>query len=148
MKIITILLFALVCLSDAAEIIISELDAKKEERRDRAFENWIPVAEGQRQFDELNKEGRFPIFSERNGGKLREIFVDKPDGLAYWTWGSMTDDELIRKHQKYTSEGFVLLTIALQDGKYWATWINPSNERKIVRHLKRYGISQATINTD
>ena len=137
----------------AAEIQVSKLDESKSERREKAFEDWIPVAEMQVQFETLNAEGRFPVYSEREGGKVREIFVEKPEGLAYWAWGSMDEKELLKKHKTYMGEGFVLVSLGLRpesDGelKYWGIWVNESLERKVMRDLKRLGISQASIELD
>ncbi|WPJ96056.1 hypothetical protein SH580_21815 [Coraliomargarita algicola] len=153
MKKLILLFLAAMTSCFAADITLSQLDESKAERREKAFENWIPVAESQVQFEALNAEGRFPIYSEREGGKIREIFIDKPKGLAYGAWGSMNETELLKKHAQYHEEGYVILSLRLRpegDGemKYWGVWINESLERKVTRDLKRLGISQASIEID
>lgn len=150
MKKLILLLLAATTSCFAAEITLSELDENKIDRREKAFEGWIPVAEMQVQFETLNAEGRFPVYSEREGGKVREIFIEKPEGLAYWAWGSVDEKELLKKHEQYSGEGFVILSLGLRpeaDGelKYWGIWVNESLERKVMRELKRLGISQASI---
>ncbi|MDQ8209538.1 hypothetical protein QEH52_18580 [Coraliomargarita sp. SDUM461003] len=137
----------------AAEIKVSELDEAKSERREKAFENWIPIAEMQVQFEALTSEGRFPVYSERDGGKVREIFIDQPTGLTFWAWTGMSEKELLTKHEKYLGEGFVILSLGLlpEEGKvprYWGIWVNESLERKVMRDLKHLGISQASIEID
>jgi hypothetical protein len=153
MKKLILLLFAISSTCFAAEIKISELDETKSERREKAFENWIPIAEMQVQFETLTSEGRFPIYSERDGGKVREIFIDQPTGLIFWAWTGMSEKELLTKEEKYSDEGFVILSLGLlpEEGKeprYWGIWVNESLERKVIRDLRRLGISQASIEID
>jgi hypothetical protein len=149
MKKIILLFLAATTSCFAADITQSQLDESKSERREKAFEDWIPVGESQIRFDELNEDGEFPIYSERKGGKVRDIFIDKPDGLYYWTWASMPKEELLKKHKQYTQEGLILVALSEHDnGYFWATWVNESNERKVLRQLKRFGITQASIEID
>lgn len=141
-----------ICLGLTVEL--SQLDESKEARREKAFQPWIPIAEMNVQFATLTAEKKFPILSERDGaGKVREIFIDQPEGLMFWAWTSMDEAELQAKHKKYTEEGFVILTLGLvpdddHTPSYWGIWVNKSLERKIVSELKRFGITQAAIQLD
>ncbi len=143
------LLFPMICFG--AELTLTEASEDLKERRERASEDWIPIAECQSQFDELVKEERMlPIYTEQLDGKSRSLYIDKPDGISFWTQFSMSKDYLLKYHKQRTSEGYVLITLLeheAPDGKrYWATWVNEKTERKIMRQMKRYGLSQATIN--
>ena len=153
MKRLILLLLTFSCTCFAADIKPSILDGEKEERRDKAYEPWIPFAEHQARFDDFNSNGMFPVYSERKEGKIRTIYIDMPDGLTFCSWASMSRAELLKKHKQYTQEGFVLLSLSTHpdyDGSegYWATWVNESRERKLISQLRRLGISQATIQFD
>lgn len=138
----------------ALEIQPTVADKEHAERRERAFEDWIPVAESQGRFDHLVEENRMlPIFSERKDGKVRDIYVKKPDGISFWTWSSMDEAELLKKHKLYVYEGYTLISLSEHEGptdapRYWATWVNLGNERDVMRQMKRYGLSQAVIDAD
>jgi hypothetical protein len=153
MKKLILLFLAVSSSCYAAEIQISQLDETKADRRDKAFENWIPIAEMQVQFETLTSEGRFPVYSERDKGKVREIFIDQPTGLTFWAWTNMSEKDLLAKQEKYAEEGFVVLSLGLLPKKndvlrYWGIWVSESLERKVMRKLKRLGISQASIDRD
>ena len=130
----------------AVEITPSELAPKREDRREKAFEDWVSIDESGLRFNELNHEGKFPIYSERKDGKVRDLFIDKPDGLVYWTWGPLNKESLLGKHRQYTREGFVLVSLVDNyAGGYWATWVNEDESRTVLSQLRRFGISQGSI---
>ncbi|CAA6696606.1 MULTISPECIES: hypothetical protein [unclassified Lentimonas] len=154
MKKILILLLAISSSCFAVEIKLSETDEAKADRREKAFEDWIPMAENQVQFDQLvDEENKFPIFSIREYPKIRSIFIDRPKGANFWTFASMTENELLEKEKKHTNEGYVLIALTSHKNqsdeiRYWATWVNQSREREVMRELRRLGITQAEIETD
>ena len=151
MKIIPILLIAFCQLCYGLDIIPSSLDLDKENKRERVFEKWIPASEGQKEFDEMVREkAKFPIYHERQEGKQRDIYINMFDDMSFYTFGSMTEQDLLEKHEDFTRDGFILLSLVItshneQEIKYWATWINKYSEKKALRKLEYLGISQAVI---
>ena len=118
MKKILLLLLAISSSCFAAEIKLSEADEAKADRREKAFEDWIPMAENQAQFDQLTKEdNKFPIFSEREYPKIRSLFIEKIPGLAFWTWASMDESALLEQHQVCLNEGYVLVALNTHTGR-------------------------------
>lgn len=146
-------LFVALCplLLNAVEILPTITDPELADRREKAFEDWIPVAESQARFDQLvKKEHQFPILSERKDGKVRDIYLDKPDGFSFWSWASMDEQELLAKERTYSQEGYVLVSLVPHAGptgetRYWGTWVNAGSLRDVQRQLRRFGLSQARI---
>ena len=147
------LLFSILLLPSllmSVEITLSELDVSNERKRERAFEEWGPFSESQQRFEMNRRRNKFPIYSERKDGKTREIYIDRPDELKSRAWSGDGREALLKAHGEHTANGMVLLSLSscnYRDGSkaYWGVWISRSFERKMLVHLRRYGISQAKI---
>ena len=149
-QLITILAFLFPVICFGLELELTQANEKYETRRNRACEDWIPVAECQAQFDELVKEeGMFPIYTEQVDGKSRTLYIDKPDGFSFWTQFSLSEEALLQYHKQRVDEGYVLITLLERGGpnekRYWATWVNEGREKKVMRQMKRFGLSQGSI---
>ena len=104
----------------------------------------------QLEFDYLVKlKGMIPIYREQTDDQRRTLFVERPEGSAFWTKDSLTKSELQELHTKLKLDGYVLVSLAEFEyngiPRYWGTWVSADSEKDLVRELKRYGLSQASI---
>jgi hypothetical protein len=141
-----------VCLFSVAqplELNTSVLAPEKASAREAKFAPRVSVAESQKQFDAYTAKGYLPIYSERIDGKIRDIYIEKPEGCSFWTFAGMDGATLLKRHEKHRKEGFVLVSCIAAEtdfGKeYWATWVNKDSEKDIMKEMRRFGISQASI---
>lgn len=135
------------------EVGVSTLSAEKPkaELRERAFTPWIPLAESQARFDLMTSPPKdmIPIYNERRGGEVRDIYIKKPDGCSFWTFAGMDVSVFSKRNEKHGKEGFVLVSCSgfanqLGATEYWATWVDKKSEKAICAQLKKLGIGQAT----
>ena len=127
------------------------LEKSKAESRERAFSPWIPLAESQARFDLMTSAPKdmIPIYNERRGGEVRDIYSKKPDGCSFWTFAGMSKSVLAQRNEKHGAEGFVLVSCSaftnqLGATEYWATWVDKNSEKTIRAQMRKLGIGQAT----
>jgi hypothetical protein len=133
-----------------ATLVPTTVDPKKEKRREKKFEDWIPLAEWKARFADIVDPGtRIPVWIERDGGKIRDLFIACPADCQCWVWYDLKKQVLLRKNKKYEEQGYVLISLHEyeQDGKtqYAAIWVSESGEKRILKEMDRLGLTPGRI---
>lgn len=141
--------FCLVAVASAMELSPSTLSQDHAAVREGKFSPWVQVAEEQLQFDTYTAKGLLPIYSERVDGKVRAIYIPKPENCSFWTFAGMDGPTFLKRHEKHRTEGFALLSCTITTSplgsEYWATWVSEKSLNEAKKELRRLGISQASI---
>lgn len=133
----------------ALELTPSALAPERAAAREATFTPWVRVAEEQQQFDLYTAKGLLPLYSERAEGKIRALYIQKPNGCSFWTFAGMDGATFLKRHEKHKKEGFALISCVMTTSplgsEYWATWVNENSVDEIKRELRKFGVSQASI---
>jgi len=129
-------------------IKLSKTDKKHTQLREEAYGPWIPIIgyQDQANFRAKQDAGMMPLYSDREPGRIREIFIPLKEGSRFHVSG-MTEEALLKSNRNLEKVGFVVLVVIHDNaaGGYWANWVNRESYDEYVDELSRFGISPGTI---
>lgn len=129
-------------------IKLSKTDKKHTQLREEAYGPWIPIIgyQDQANFRAQAAAGMMPLYSDREPGRIREIFIPLKEGSRFHVSG-MTEEALLKSNRNLEKVGFVVLVVIHDNaaGGYWANWVNRESYDEYVDELSRLGISAGTI---
>jgi hypothetical protein len=152
-KLIAIAALLLPLLSQAVEINLTEADPDRQKARERAFQEWTFPANARSQYLKFFPDGENmkTLYQEYDENKWRAIFIELPDGERTWFQFSKKD-HFLESHKNTIEMGWVLMTLVERtvqgESGYQAIYVNQDIEREVLRQMRRFGLTQATIEAD
>lgn len=152
MKHFFVLTFLLIPLFISAQTIIpSQLEERKESRREKGFTEWQARAIATEYFFKQKEDESYPLYLEANATyEVRGIYPDLDGSYGAASRWYLSESKLLDYHREYTGNGSILLTLSSYknekgETRYMAVWVSRSMLEEAERDLKRFGITQARI---